>query len=63
MSKLLVGVFSGIFIGSLVYELINRTKPELIKKVEAFAHSKVDRFSGVNHDTMANKAYEASKFY
>jgi len=60
MSKVLIGVFSGIFIGAVIYELINRTNPELIKKVEEFACSKIDDVCGVNHETVAEKAHEAA---
>ncbi len=60
MSKVLIGVFSGIFIGAVIYELINRTNPELIKKVEEFASSKIDDVCGVNHETVASKAHEAA---
>ncbi|HLA28011.1 MAG TPA: hypothetical protein VI728_12570 [Syntrophales bacterium] len=35
MSKILVGVFMAVFVGALVYELLNRTKPELTEKFEA----------------------------
>jgi hypothetical protein len=35
MSKILAGVFLGVFIGALVYEMLNRTKPELTEKIEA----------------------------
>jgi hypothetical protein len=35
MSKILVGVFVAVFIGALVYEIVNRTKPELTEKFEA----------------------------
>ncbi len=35
MSKILVGVFVTVFIGALVYEILNRTKPELTEKFEA----------------------------
>jgi len=34
MSKILVGVFVAVFVGALVYELLNRTKPELMEKFE-----------------------------
>jgi hypothetical protein len=34
MSKILVGVFAVVFIGALVYEFLNRTKPELMGKFE-----------------------------
>jgi len=35
MSKILVGVFVAVFVGALVYEILNRTKPELTEKFEA----------------------------
>jgi len=37
MSKLLMGVFIGVFVGALTYEFLNRTKPELMKKIRAKA--------------------------
>ena len=54
MGKILMGVFSGVFIGAVVYELINRTDPQLIKKVEAFACSKMDTVCGVSSYTAAD---------
>ncbi len=53
MVKMLFGVFSGVFIGAVVYELINRANPELITKVEKFASSKVDNLCGVCGDAPA----------
>jgi hypothetical protein len=35
MSKILVGVFVTVFIGALVYEILDRTNPELTEKFEA----------------------------
>lgn len=35
MSKVLVGVFVAVFIGALVYEILNRTNPELTEKLES----------------------------
>lgn len=35
MSKILVGVFVAAFVGALVYEILNRTKPDLTEKIEA----------------------------
>ncbi len=60
MSKVLIGVFSGIFLGAVIYELINRTNPELIRKVEEFACSKVDDLCGLNEENPAYKAHEAA---
>lgn len=42
MSKILVGLFLGVFVGALAYELLNRAKPELVRKIEAKAFEKVD---------------------
>jgi len=55
MSKILFGVFSGVFIGAVVYELINRTNPELIKKVEAYACKKIDGLSGLDYEALATR--------
>ena len=35
MSKTLVGVFVAVSVGALVYQILNRTKPELMEKFEA----------------------------
>ena len=45
-------VFTGVFVGAVVYELINRTNPGLTKKIEAFAHKKIDGVCGANHDSV-----------
>ncbi len=55
MSKILFGVFSGVFVGAVIYELINRTNPELTKKVEEFACKKMDGVCGANQDSVAHK--------
>jgi hypothetical protein len=34
MSKILLGVFTVVFVGALVYEILNRTKPDLMEKFE-----------------------------
>lgn len=34
MSKVLAGVFAVVFVGALAYEMLNRTKPDLMEKVE-----------------------------
>jgi len=34
MSKVLIGVFVVVFIGAVVYEVLNRTKPDLTEKFE-----------------------------
>jgi hypothetical protein len=53
MSKLFVGVFSGIFIGAVIYELLNRNSPEFMRKVEELANRKVDDLCGIKPDTAA----------
>jgi hypothetical protein len=42
MSKILVGVFVVAFVGALVYEVLNRTKPELTDKFEAKVSAGLD---------------------
>ena len=34
MSKILLGVFTVVFVGALIYELLNRTKPDLMENFE-----------------------------
>ena len=34
MSKVLVGVFVAVFVGAVIYEVLNRTKPDLTEKFE-----------------------------
>lgn len=34
MSKVLIGVFTAVFVGALAYELFNRTKPDIARKLE-----------------------------
>jgi hypothetical protein len=34
MSKVLLGVFAVVFVGALVYEFLNRAKPDLMEKFE-----------------------------
>jgi hypothetical protein len=59
MSKILFGVFSGIFIGAVIYEFINRTNPELTKKVENIVSNKIDDVLGANLET-AHKAHASA---
>ena len=42
MSKILMGVFVVAFVGALVYEILNRTKPELTEKIEAKVSEGID---------------------
>ncbi len=46
MGKILIGVFSGVFIGTVMYEFINRANPDLIDKVGKFASSKFGGLCG-----------------
>ncbi|MCL4456527.1 MAG: hypothetical protein M1406_03850 [Nitrospirae bacterium] len=48
MSKILIGVFLGVFVGALAYELLNRTRPDIIKKIEIKASEKVDSLLAPN---------------
>ena len=34
MSKVLVGVFVVVFVGAIIYEVFNRTRPDLTEKFE-----------------------------
>ncbi|MGA2332037.1 MAG: hypothetical protein ABSG75_09775 [Syntrophales bacterium] len=34
MSKILLGVFVVVFVGAVVYEVLNRTRPDLTEKFE-----------------------------
>ena len=34
MSKVLVGIFVVVFVGAVVYEVVNRTRPDLTEKFE-----------------------------
>ena len=53
MSKVFIGVFSGIFIGAVLYELLNRNNPEFMRKVEERANRKIDELCGINPDVAA----------
>ena len=59
MSTILFGVFSGVFVGAVIYEFINRAKPELTRKVENIVSHKIDDVIGVNHET-AHKAHASA---
>ena len=53
MSKVFIGVFSGRFIGAVLYELLNRNNPEFMRKVEERANRKIDELCGINPDVAA----------
>lgn len=53
MSKVLIGVFSGIFIGAVIYELLNRTNPDFMRKMEDLASRKVDDICDVHPQVVA----------
>jgi len=42
MGKIFIGMFSGIFIGAVIYELLNSTNPEFLKKVGDMTNKKLD---------------------
>jgi len=50
MSKILIGVFSVVFVGAVVCELVKRSNPGLIVKLQDFAVAAVDELSGVCSD-------------
>ena len=56
MSKVLVGVFTGIFLGAVIYELVNRTNPELVQKLQDLACKKVDELCGDQTVAAPNEA-------
>ena len=47
MGKVLIGVLSGVFIGAVIYELLCRNNPELIRKMEELTSRKADDVCGV----------------
>ena len=53
MSKVFIGVFSGIFIGAVIYELLTRSNPEFIKKVEDLACRKIDELCDIQPNRSA----------
>jgi hypothetical protein len=46
MTKILVGIFLGVFIGTLGYELVSRNNPEAIERIRKKVSEKVDDFIG-----------------
>jgi len=54
MSKTLVGVFVTVFVGALVYEILDRTKPELTEKFEAKVSEGLDSLL-MNSETKAQR--------
>jgi hypothetical protein len=45
MSKILIGVFLSVFIGSIAYEILARSNPELLEKLKEVTNGKIERFS------------------
>lgn len=45
MIKILAGVFLGVFIGTLGYELVNRNNPELIQKIRRRVSETLEDFT------------------
>lgn len=45
MSKVLIGVFLSVFIGSLAYEILARSNPKLLLKLKEVTNNKIDRLS------------------
>ena len=44
-------VFTGVFVGAVVYELITRANSGLTKKAEDIARKKIDGISSESHDS------------
>ncbi len=59
MSKFLFGIFSGVFVGAVIYEFVNRINPDLTRKVEDTASHKIDDVLGVKHE-IAKKAHAST---
>ena len=53
MSKVFIGVFSGIFIGAVIYELLSRSNPEFVRKVENLANRKIDELCDIKFNVSA----------
>ena len=51
MSKVLVGVFVVVFFGAVVYELLNRTKPDLTEKFEQKISDSLDSILSPSAET------------
>jgi hypothetical protein len=45
MSKILIGVFLGVFIGSIAYEILARSNPELLKKLVDKSNGRLESLS------------------
>jgi hypothetical protein len=45
MTKLFAGLFLGVFMGTLAYELINRNNPDFIENIRKKAAETMDEFS------------------
>ncbi len=44
MTKLMIGVFLGVFVGALIYDVVNRENPKLIKRVRDKAAKKINEY-------------------
>ena len=53
MSKVFIGVFSGIFIGAVIYELLSRSNPEFVRKIENLANRKIDELCDIKFNVAA----------
>ncbi|MBF0538508.1 MAG: hypothetical protein HQL03_09685 [Nitrospirae bacterium] len=42
MSKIMIGVFLGVFVSALTYEILYRSNPDLIDKIKNKAMNKLD---------------------
>ncbi|MBF0607160.1 MAG: hypothetical protein SFH39_18505 [Candidatus Magnetobacterium sp. LHC-1] len=48
MSKIMIGVFLGVFVSALTYEILYRSNPDLIDKIKNKTLEKLDCLLAVN---------------
>lgn len=49
MKGILAGIFLGVFFGALGYEIINRTKPEMVKSIRRKVADGIDKAMGADN--------------
>lgn len=55
MSKILAGVFVGVFVGALLYELVDRANPELVAKIKDKLFKRLDDFLDTEEGRAASR--------
>jgi len=51
MSKVMIGVFLGVFASALFYEIVNRQNPELVEKIKKKFNEKFDKYLEIEKAT------------